>query len=202
MPKEVLNQYLGLQREADRQRMQLILQSAPLLKGVKMSCILIVEQIYFHMLIEELKHTQIQYKIFCEKSGRYTLLLYREEMLQTYLNQENVEQFLKQYGYRRGAQENALSLQKSLSLLAKRVDYFNHQAGGTFPHEIGVFLGYPMEDVIGFIENAGKNYLLNGYWKVYSDADRARQQFQAFDRARIVAAKEMFAGKSIREIVG
>jgi len=26
-----------------------------------------------------------------------------------------------------------------------------------FPHEIGVFLGYPLEDVMGFISNKGHN---------------------------------------------
>ena len=38
---------------------------------------------------------------------------------------------------------------------------------GEFPHEIGVFLGYPLADVIGFIENRGKNFTACGYWKVY-----------------------------------
>jgi hypothetical protein len=52
------------------------------------------------------------------------------------------------------------------------------------PHEIGVFLGYPLSDVKAFIRNGGKNYLLNGYWKVYSDVWRAVQKFQAFDMAK------------------
>ena len=34
---------------------------------------------------------------------------------------------------------------------------------GAFPHEIGLLLGYPVEDVLGFIRHQGKNYLYTGY---------------------------------------
>ena len=40
-------------------------------------------------------------------------------------------------------------------------------SGDGFPHEIGLFLGYPVEDVLGFIENAGQNCKCCGCWKVY-----------------------------------
>lgn len=38
-----------------------------------------------------------------------------------------------------------------------------------FPHEIGVFLGYPLRDVIGFIENRGRNFTCCGFWKSYGN---------------------------------
>ena len=47
-----------------------------------------------------------------------------------------------------------------------------------FPHEIGLFLGYPFEDVMGFIENKGENYLCSGCWKVYSCEQDARVLLQ------------------------
>ncbi len=37
-----------------------------------------------------------------------------------------------------------------------------------FPHEIGVFLDYPLADVIGFMENRGAGYRCQGCWKAYS----------------------------------
>ena len=49
--------------------------------------------------------------------------------------------------------------------------------GKRFPHEIGVLLGYPAEDVKGFVVNEGKNYLYSGYWKVYGDLSEAKQLF-------------------------
>jgi hypothetical protein len=51
------------------------------------------------------------------------------------------------------------------------------------PHEIGVFLGYPAEDVLGFIENEGKNCLCCRYWKVYHNAARAMEMFRQIDEA-------------------
>lgn len=42
-------------------------------------------------------------------------------------------------------------------------------AGTGFPHEIGLFLGYPTEDVRGFIQYGGSNALCCGYWKVYEN---------------------------------
>ena len=69
-----------------------------------------------------------------------------------------------------------------------------------FPHEIGVFLGYPVKDVRGFIENEGKRYLMIGYWKVYSDLADARMIFKEYDRAKDCAVNEFLSGKSVRDI--
>ena len=53
---------------------------------------------------------------------------------------------------------------------------------GTFPHEIGLFLGYPLEDVIGFIENHGQHCKCVGTWKVYSDEKAARKTFARYKK--------------------
>jgi len=53
------------------------------------------------------------------------------------------------------------------------------------PDEVGVFLGIPLCDIIGFIENQGKNCLQCKYWKVYGDVLRANQFFKAYDKARL-----------------
>ncbi len=55
-------------------------------------------------------------------------------------------------------------------------------AGEDFPHEIGLFLGYPPEDVRGFIEHRGRNCKCAGCWKVYGDPDKARRRFSAYRR--------------------
>lgn len=43
-----------------------------------------------------------------------------------------------------------------------------------FPHEVGIILGYPLEDVIEFENNQGKNCKYCGLWKSYSDVETAR----------------------------
>lgn len=63
-----------------------------------------------------------------------------------------------------------------------------------FPHEIGVFLGYPLNDVISFIEHEGKDYLLCQYWKVYHNPERASKLFEDYDQAKIQVLRSMKNG--------
>ena len=51
-------------------------------------------------------------------------------------------------------------------------------AGDDFPHEVGLFLGYPPGDVEGFRLNHGRNFKLCGLWKVYCDMEQATARFQ------------------------
>lgn len=71
-----------------------------------------------------------------------------------------------------------------------------------FPHEIGIFLGYPIEDVKGFIKWQGRKYLFAGYWKVYAHLVETKELFQAYDKAKEQSIQEFLNGKSILEIVG
>lgn len=56
--------------------------------------------------------------------------------------------------------------------------------GTDFPHEMGLLLGYPIEDVEGFIKNKGENYLYAGYWKVYKDVEQKKLLFDAYESAK------------------
>lgn len=137
--------------------------------------------------------TDVRLYCLCRGNKREVVLLYREEWLKEWLLQEDVAEFLIQYGYRPG------SLKQQLQHLGKQVAYYYNQSQ-EFPHEMGVFLGYPLEDVRGFIHHRGKNCRCIGYWKVYSDVERAKQMFRAFDEAKNCALEEFFSGKNIREI--
>ena len=56
----------------------------------------------------------------------------------------------------------------------------------SFPHEIGLFLGYPPEDVHGFIEHGARHAKCVGVWKVYGDEQAARDKFELFRKCRSV----------------
>jgi len=53
---------------------------------------------------------------------------------------------------------------------------------GEFPHEIGLFLGYPPEDVRGFMENRAGGCKCAGLWKVYGDVGTAEKRFACFKK--------------------
>jgi len=84
------------------------------------------------------------------------ILAYRPKYLVRDLGKSGVEIFLKQLGYAKLDPGCAISMLK---------ECFSAQSD--FPHEIGLFLGYPLNDVIGFIENEGQNSKNAGCWKVY-----------------------------------
>src|SRR5699024_3604088 len=113
--------------------------------------------------------------------------------MEVYLEDPKVQTLLDEYGY------SGMCMKQMLGRLSGRIRDFAGRGMG-FPHEIGVFLGYPLEDVRGFIENEGKRYLMIGYWKVYNDLAGARMIFQEYDRAKNCAVNEFLTGKSIREI--
>ena len=51
-----------------------------------------------------------------------------------------------------------------------------------FPHEIGLFLGYPVDDVKGFMKYKGEYSKCTGIWKVYGDVERAKSTFARYDK--------------------
>ena len=72
-------------------------------------------------------------------------------------------------------------MDERIDALARRV-----HCGEEFPHEIGVFLDYPLEDVVGYIENRGDRALCAGCWKAYSNADEAQRRFALYRKCREV----------------
>ena len=87
-----------------------------------------------------------------------------------------------------------------LNHLSQRVS-LSAQGAESYPHEMGIFLGYPLEDVRGFILHEGKDSRYTGYWKVYGDVEQAKQTFQAYDNAKECAVVEFMAGKQMKEIL-
>ena len=69
-----------------------------------------------------------------------------------------------------------------------------------FPHEIGLFLGYPPEDVCGFIENRDDDCKCVGCWKVYGDAEAAQKTFAKYKKCIDVYSAQYANGKSIERL--
>ncbi len=69
-----------------------------------------------------------------------------------------------------------------------------------FPHEIGLFLGYPPEDVRGFIENNAGGYKVIGCWKVYGDEEAAEKYFNKCKKCTDVYCKQYADGKPIEKL--
>lgn len=69
-----------------------------------------------------------------------------------------------------------------------------------FPHEIGLFLGYPPEDVMGFMENKAGQCKCAGCWKVYGDPCKAEKIFAQYKKCTAVYYAQWANGKSVERL--
>lgn len=74
------------------------------------------------------------------------------------------------------------------------------RGNGEFPHEIGLFLSYPPEDVRGFIENKGRRCKCAGCWKVYGDAEQARRRFEEYHSCTARYCRQYAMGVSMDDL--
>lgn len=191
-----IQEIMDIKASGDEERnlsILLAMHCAPIIKGSKMANIITVtggEVVRIGIL---LKNTRISSYFFNTGTDKGILYLYREKELKEYLESEEIRCFLEEFGYRKA------DIQTMLERLLGRICLYN---GGEveFPHEIGIFLGYPLMDVKGFIENEGKNFVYMGYWKVYHNVQETIRLFQRYDAEREQAIEEIVLGKTIQEI--
>lgn len=126
----------------------------------------------------------------CLREGRALIYMYRPERLEKDLKDSRAEAILKKEHYPEGRPECRL---KELSTRLRSSE--------NFPHEIGLFLGYPPEDVEGFILNHAKGYKCIGCWKVYGDEQAARKKFEAFNLCTKCCCSYRNRGMSVEKMV-
>ncbi|MBR4092192.1 MAG: DUF3793 family protein [Mogibacterium sp.] len=115
------------------------------------------------------------------------IYVYRQSSLEYTLSDPEIQTFLHGYGYQAcsccsGCIAGQCSIENCLMHLEARITCADGSSEMRFPHEIGIFLGYPLADVTGFIRNKGRNCKCIGTWKVYGDASSARKTFARFNK--------------------
>lgn len=193
MSLELVREMLSKRDLKRKLQFQLISQCAPFLKGIKVSSILNIEEDGRGLLSELFEGTDISYEILTTSKKKCLVLFYRDETLKKHLQKQEVQEFLKVYGY------ESSNMKDTIEHLKDRVEEFSkHDI--CFPHEIGAFLDYPIDDVKCFINQGTKEALFVGYWKVYNHPDTAMDTFAAYDEATGDAVEEFLQGKTLREI--
>ena len=164
---------------------QIALQCAPLISGLKVSNLLIISAEDEALVRVILRRSGISFFRLLRTGEKVTFLLFRKNPLEAYLKQQEVEAMLAEAGYAE------LSLGNILSTFQKRYAHYM-SAGGRFPHEMGLLLGYPAEDVKGFVENEGKNFLY---------VEEKRRLFQKFENAKETVIQLLSYGVGIQDIL-
>lgn len=173
---------------------QLALQCAPLIAGLKVSNLLIVPLHLEETVIRILKGTGISCFKLLRMGEKVTFLLFRREQLQQWLSSPQVWALLREQEY------ISSELPCVLELFRRRYQSYT-EGGGTFPHELGLLLGYPVEDVRGFMEHKGQDELYCGYWKVYGRVPEKKRLFARFDLAKETVIQLISNGVSIGDVI-
>lgn len=176
---------------------RLALHCAPTLLGAKAASLFSLPKQEFPELHEQLRlynrdlfQTGVRFMILRQHAQRSLVLVYRPTLLRARLCKSEVRTLLDAYSY-----PDTTCLGALLRHLKGR---FSEE--GDFPHEIGLFLDYPTEDVTAFISGDAECKLC-GYWKVYCDVAAAREKFACYDACRTCVCRMLAAGCTISQLL-
>lgn len=174
---------------------QLAMQCAPLLMGIKPSNLLTLRQHSVDEVEALFDGTDISVQTLCVTAQQTVLFLFREEELLSYLHTPEVKQAMQLFGY-----ETLYLTDIFANLCTHYKTYMKDRE--SFPHELGLLLGYPVEDVLGFIEHCGQNYLYSGYWKVYGNVKQAKRTFAQYNAAKETMIRLVCSGAEWTVMLG
>lgn len=118
------------------------------------------------------------------------VLFYWEDWLTRIVESKKNLEYLSSLGY------------KNHNCLENILDRLSENFNNGCPNEIGLFLGYPLSDVMAFSSDKKGECLCVGYWKVYSNINRARRIFDLYDDARTCVVKSLKCGIEPRVLLG
>ena len=193
MSVELFLGYLKNSNHTTQLKFRVVFQCAPVLKGVKLSNIVTLPIGTWQQFAEDFSESGISWQIIARNRKTEVVFLYRKRWLAEWLEQGDIRDFLKGVGY------HDIRLELVLEKLQYRYQAYTGKAAD-FPHELGILLHYPVEDVKAFIEHGGKKSLLSGYWKVYHNAEEAQQIFLLYDKVKDKAAQEFMRGFTPQQI--
>ncbi|WBW49930.1 DUF3793 family protein [Peptoniphilus equinus] len=113
--------------------------------------------------------------------NRPLVLFYHPLKLIKILKKPSIQKFLASLGY-----GQCSSLEEYLAVLGA------HFEREQCPHEIGIFLGYPLDDVRAYMEGAACTKCV-GYWKCYNKACLSKMKFFVYDLSKFFVAGQVLA---------
>ena len=132
--------------------------------------------------------TRLSYEIINIPDGGIRLVFINKSALSNVLNNKKCLNFLKFIGY-----PSNYDLDEYINIL---IDKLNSK---DFPHEIGIFLGYPLKDVVGFMGYGKYKFCKTRYWRVYGDESISDDVYNKFISDRNIM-KALLENNSLNEL--
>ena len=136
----------------------------------------------------QLSHKGLRILLLRWRDGKALLYLYRPKLLERDLRDPLSRKLLSECGYTCG---------NANGCLARLITRLHTEEN--FPHEVGLFLGYPPADVDGFMHRKDECKLC-GLWKVYDDVQGAIRQFARCRRCTEVYLDCLSRGFSLEKL--
>ncbi len=124
-----------------------------------------------------------------KKEDRILLYLFRPDRLKEDLSHPEAACLLEEMGYPCG------EMDLCISCLIRHL-----KEDTSFPHEIGLFLGYPPSDVRSFMISAREGVKCTGCWKAYSNEEEAEKIFEKYRKCSSIYRKEFKKGRSLESL--
>lgn len=126
-------------------------------------------------------HKEIKIVEIRDRSNKKQVLFYHRKSLDSTLRQKPNLKFLTGLDY-----PPHYSLEGYVDCLISKI------REEKFPHEIGVFLGYPLKDVLGFLGHPSLKLADIKGWRIYGDKTLSYKTYHKFHQAR----------ESVRSLLG
>lgn len=117
---------------------------------------------------------KVKYKIINVHDGSKRVLFINEKSMNRRLLDKKCRNFLRFLGYPREYNFEAYMRELMLRLESKE-----------FPHEIGIFLGYPLKDVLGFMGYGKQEFVEVFSWRIYGDKEVSYKIYNSFLRDKM-----------------
>ncbi|MBN2897699.1 MAG: DUF3793 family protein [Clostridia bacterium] len=115
------------------------------------------------------KSKHVKYRLVFSQNGTIKIVIYNLDAMKGVLEDPRIRHFLSMHGYD--------STSDSVVFIEQLAEHLKNNA---LPSEFGVFFGYPLKDVMGFIGHPSLKYVKTTAWKVYGNPRSSDKVLEAF----------------------
>ena len=133
--------------------------------------------------------SEIEYYELKRTKRNAIVLFFSRNRLSEVLKKRSVKRFLQGCGYESGSIEYALRMLE------------HRYAASGCPPEIGIFLGIPLKDVMGFMGLSSLENTKCGMWRVYGDPAASERMMDEYRSAKSAISGRLFAGEDPASII-
>lgn len=173
----------------------LAVHGAPTLAGIKTANLFPVRSDQPDM-VRELRRAN---RVLADKGMRLIPLRKRKESTLMYLfRPQKLREDLCDPEAERILQEKGYPCPDPVKCICQLIRHLNKDE--QFPHEIGLFLGYPPSDVRCFMEDSREGVQCTGCWKAYSNKEKAEETFRRYKACTRIYVQALKKGKTLESL--